>query len=1096
MQLKFTHFFKGRGRKRLLLFLFILSITQVVLAQQGNGVTGSVNDEKGLPLVGVSVIAVNESSQLRRVTSSDSKGFFSFTDLPFGKGYSFILSYIGFRTQHLKNYEVKDGEKITLMVKMLEDLSDLNEVVVVGYGTQKKVNLTGAVASIDAKTLEDRPIANITQGLQGASPNLNISFGDGRPGAAGKINIRGFTSINSGSNGGGPLVLIDGVPGSINSINPRDVSNISVLKDASSAAIYGARAAFGVVLVTTKNGKSGKTTISYSNNFGWSRPTVSTDFMTDGYDAAKMNDQAFISSVGDTYTKHTDEDYAYLLRRKTDKSLPDYIIDNRKGKDQYVYYGSTDWWHTIFRDTQTSMNHSLSISGGGENSDFFISGRLYQQNGMMKLNQDKYKAYNLRAKINTKVNKWLSIGNNLQFNASNYDYPGWGVNSNFVSVSVHALPSYLPVNPDGTATYRTELNNYTIGDGIFADLLHGKSKGNEKKYEFINLFNVTAKIAEGLELKGNYSYTFNPYSDWNRRTQAPWSIYPGVISQFGFDQLGETNYTRQAHVVNLYGDYTKTIGAHTLKALLGYNQELNTYKRIFAQRKDLVSQDLNDLDLGSGDVLANGNANEYALLGGFFRFNYDYEGKYLLELNGRYDGTSKFPPGHRFGFFPSISAGWRVSQEPFFNPLKSVFNELKFRGSYGSLGNQQEAAVYGYIPLLSRGTLDYIMDGKKTEYLSSPAPISNNLTWEKARSANFGMDASFFGSRLSASFDYYVRNTIDMLTNGKTVSAVYGAGSPKENVADLRSTGWELAINWASSGTLAGKPFRWNAGLGLSDYTAEITRFDNPKGLLSSYYVGQQIGTIWGYRVNGFFQTDAEAQSYPVNQDYVNQQRLRAPGNWSKLAAGDLRFLDLNGDGIVNNGQNTLEDHGDMEVIGNSLPRYSYGINLGANWGDFDLSMIFQGVGKQQWYPGNNADKFWGPYSRPYFSFVPKDFMNDVWTPENPNAYFPRLRGYEALNERGQLNVANDRYLQNLAYLRLKNLTIGYSLPENLIKKLNLSRARIYISGENLFTLSKLRSDYIDPEQAAGDYNNSTQDPNARVYPFNKMYSFGLDISF
>ncbi|MCX2453340.1 TonB-dependent receptor [Pedobacter sp. PLR] len=1096
MQLKFTRLLNCHCNKWLFLLLLISGLSGSALAQQKGMVTGSVNDDKGLPLVGVSVQALNAGTSFKKNTSSDSNGLFSFTDLPLGKGYSFLLTYIGFRTQHLKNYELKAGEKITLLVKMPEDLSDLNEVVVVGYGTQKKVNLTGAVASIDAKTLEDRPIANITQGLQGASPNLNISFGDGRPGAAGKINIRGFTSINSGKTGGEPLVLIDGVPGSINSINPRDVANISVLKDASSAAIYGARAAFGVILITTKNGKNGKTSISYSNNFGWSTPTSSTDFMTDGYDAAMMNDQAFLAAVGDTYTKYTDEDYAYLLRRKTDKSLPDYIIDNRKGKDQYVYYGNTDWWHTVFRDTQTSMNHSLSISGGGESSDFLISGRMFEQNGMMQLNQDKYSTYNLRAKINTKVNKWLTIGNNLQFNASNYDYPGWGVNSNFVSVSVHALPSYLPVNPDGTATYRTELNNYTIGDGIFADLLNGKSKGNEKKQEFSNLFNVAAQITKDLSIKGNYAYTYNPYSIWNRRTQAPWSIFPGVISQFGFDQLSETNYTKQAHVLNLYTDYNKTIGQHTFKGLLGYNQELNTYKRVFTQRKDLVSQDLNDLDLGSGDIAAGGGADEYALLGTFFRLNYDYAGKYLLEVNGRYDGSSKFPPGKRFGFFPSVSAGWRLSQEAFFEPLKSSINELKFRGSYGSLGNQTEAAKYGYIELLSRGTMDYIINGKKTEYLATPAPISNNLTWEKARSANFGVDAGFFDNRLTASFDYYVRNTIDMLTSGKTVSSVYGSSPPRENVADLQSRGWELAVNWTSNGNLAGKPFRWSAGLGLSDYNAEITRFDNTNNLLSNYYVGQKIGEIWGYRTDGIFQTDAEAKAYPINQDYVNQQRLRAPGDWSKLAAGDLKFKDLNGDGVVDNGQNTLADHGDLEIIGNSLPRYSFGINAGVTWGDFDLSAIFQGVGKQQWYPGNNADKFWGPYSRPYYSFVPKDFMVDVWTPENPDAYFPRLRGYEALNDRGSLNVKNDRYLQDLAYIRLKNLTIGYSLPENLVKKLKIGRARFYFSGENLFTFTKLRTDYIDPEQAAGDYNNAAEDPNARVYPFNKMYSFGLDVSF
>ncbi|UKJ06884.1 SusC/RagA family TonB-linked outer membrane protein [Solitalea lacus] len=1076
------------------MFLILCVLCINVYAQKGGPkVTGIVQDEKGEVLPGVVVKAENKATGYSSAVATNENGLFAFAELPSGGPYSFTFTFIGLESQTFNNYQVKAGEKISLMVKMKESASQLKEVVVVGYGTQKKVNLTGAISQIDAKGIEDRPVANITQALQGAAPNVNVSFGDGRPGSQGKINVRGNTSINGG---GEPLVLIDGVPGSINTINPKDVENISVLKDAASAAIYGARGAFGVVLVTTKQPKKGKLSINYSNNFGWTAPTVRTDFITDGYDAAMLNDQAFLRAVGNTYTGYTDEDYAELKKRKTDKSLPSVIIDNRKGKDQYVYYGSTDWWNTMFRNTQNSIEHSLNLSGGSEKIDFFLSGRMYEKNGIMRVNQDRYNTYNLRSKITGRLTDWLTVNNNTQYNASKYTYPGWGVNSNFVSVTVHALPSYLPVNPDGTATYRTELNNYTVGDGIYADLLHGKSKGGEENNEFVNTIGFSAKLAKGLELLGNYSFTYNPSSDFQRRTRAPWSIYPGVVDYIGFDQLGVTNYTRQSHVLNAYASYDKQVGKHLLKFMAGYNQELQSYKRMYGLRKDLLSEDLNDLTLGSGDQQVSGNANEWALQGVFSRVNYVFADKYLLEFNGRYDGTSKFPKGNRFGFFPSISGGWRVSEEQFFTQFRKVMNDLKIRASYGSLGNQQEAGIYGYIPLLGRGTLDYIMDGKKLEYLTVPAPISPNLTWEKSTSTNIGADIGMFNNRLTASFDWYIRNTKDMLIPGKTLPAVFGASSPRENAADMRTKGWELALNWKNRTTLANKPFSYNFGIGLSDYTATITRFDNPGNLLSNYYVGQQLGEIWGYSIDGYFRTDEEAAAYKIDQSYVNQQRLRAPGQWSKLLAGDMKFKDLNGDNMVNAGKNTLDDHGDLKVIGNSLPRYSFGITADANWGGFDLSVFFQGIGRQNWYPGTNADKFWGPYSRPYYSFIPKDFQDKVWSPENPNAYFPLLRGYEALNDRGELQVKNDRYIQDLAYIRMKNLTVGYTIPPSLLNKLKVSRCRLYLSGDNLFTFSKLNNDYIDPEQAASDYNGRTVDGNARVYPFSKVYSLGIDLSF
>lgn len=1045
---------------------------------------GVVRNEDGQTMPGVSVLNL----QTRETVQTDDSGVF---EIAAATGVDIRISMVGYKSQVIK----ADGNRKEITLQRSDE--SLDEVVVVGYGRQKKVNLTGAVTQIDSKILDNRPVANAAQALQGAVPNLNITFTNGRPGGEGNINIRGFASINSAN--ASPLVLIDGVPGNINTINPRDIESISVLKDASAAAIYGARGAFGVMLVTTKKGKEGKMNINYSNNFSWAGLTVSTDFMTSGYDAARLNDEAFMRHTGNSYTGYTADDYAELLKRKTDPSLPSVVIQHRNGKDQYVYYGNTDWWNEMYRKNQAGMEHNLNFSGGNEKIDYYISGRLYEKGGLMKLNQDQFDAYNVRSRINAQVTPWLKVSSNSQLNYQNYTFPGWATNpdnnNNFISTTVHALPSYVPVNPDGTATYRTELNNYNIGDGIYADLLYGKSKGGQKKYEFINMFEAVAQLHKDLSVTANYTFTYNPIQSFTRRVAAPWSVFPGVINTLGNDTFTEVIENKPKHSLNLFANYNTQLGDHHLGATIGFNREQTGYKRIGGTHNNLLSEDLNDFALGTGQMQLLGGANTWALQGYFGRVNYDYKGKYLIEVNGRYDGTSKFPVGQRYGFFPSFSAGWRVSEEPFMASIKPIVNEAKFRMSYGALGNAVEADPYGYIQQLNTGLSNYITKGTKTQYLSAPTPISADLTWERTSTLNYGVDLEFANRRLTTSFDYFVRETLDMLIAGKTLPAVFGAASPKTNAGDLKNKGWELSLAWRDQFMVANKPFGYNIGIGLSDSKAKITRFDNKEMLLSNYYVGQTLGEIWGYKTDGFFQSNEEAANWKINQDYVDNVRLAASGDWTKLRAGDLKFVDIGGgpdgapDGKVNNGRNTLTNPGDQMIIGNSRARYTFGFNLGANWQGFDVSAFFQGIGRQHWWPGANADKFWGPYSRPYYSFVPKDFEEDVWTPENTDAYYPLLRGYIALNDRGSLNVKSDRYLQDLAYIRLKNLTVGYSIPKKLLQRVKLGNARIYVSGENLWTATKLRSKYIDPEQAA-------QETNGRSYPISKSFSFGLDLTF
>jgi TonB-linked SusC/RagA family outer membrane protein len=657
------------------------------------------------------------------------------------------------------------------------------------------------------------------------------------------------------------------------------------------------------------------------------------------------------------------------------------------------------------------------------------------------------------------------------------------------------------VNPDGTFTYRSGLNNYGISDGYNLLLEDGKSISQQKQFDMTNTFTVTIQPMPELTIVGSYSYDLNPYSEFHRSVETPWSIYPGEIDYFNSDTYSESQNLDQYHVVNAYATYEKSFGVHSVKVMGGYNQEYKKYHIMTGSANDLLSQDLNALDLGTSGQTVGSNSVEWALLGVFGRLNYSYKDKYLLELDGRYDGSSHFPAGSRFGFFPSASAGWRISEEPFFAGAKNILPELKIRGSYGSLGNQSLSTNlrnqdYPYIPVMTNGLSSWIENDAKIQYLQVGNPVSPELTWERTTSVDVGVDMGLFQNHLNVTFDWYDRKTLDMLIAGKTLPGVFGAASPRQNAGNLDSKGWELSVKWNASTQVANKPFSYSFGLALSDFKSHITKYDNPSYLLSSYYPGYRLGQIWGYTIDGYFKSDDEAKNYDVNQDYVNRERISSPGDGHNLQAGDMKFVDLDGNKVINNGANTLTNHGDEKVIGNNLPRYSFGINGSAEWNGFDLSVFFQGVGHQDWYPGNETYLFWGPYGRPYYSFIPKDFTSKMWSPDHPNAYFPKLRGYVAQNTSSELALPNTKYLQNIAYIRLKNLTIGYSLPSSLLQRWKIQRLRIYFSGENMFTATGLKSKYVDPEQVSADPQGLVANVSARNYPFMKSYSGGLDITF
>lgn len=1068
----------------------------MVLSAQNRSISGKVFDTNEEPLIGVTVTI--ENTTIGAITDID--GAFTL-QVPEGK-VVLNVSYVGFVPQKVT---VASGQS-NVTVRLSEDAVLLNEVVVVGYGKQKKVNLTGAVASVGGEELENRVTKSLSSMLQGTVAGLNVTTSSGVPGSSASINVRGITSIHESE----PLVLIDGAVGDIDRVNPNDVESISVIKDASAAAIYGARAAFGVILVTTKSGaaKDGKATVRYSGRFGWQAPTTSTDYETTGYWSVYTINQFWQANSGTLYVDYTDQDMQELWNRVNDKTehpdRPWVVEDVRNGRNQWVYYGNYDWWHSLYRDNRPMQQHNVSISGGKDDVKYFVSGSYDKQTGILRENPDIYRKYNLRSKIDFRINEWLTMSNNTSFYSSQYSYLGDGDVENTLAYSArHALACFPQKNPDGSWLYSTPYLNYKVANGRHILLGENSHRNVERSTDFTNTTRLVYAPIRELSFTGDFTYRQYQSRNTSRSNVMYYREYPdGELLSYatgaGANRLDEAVNTNQYYSTNIFGTYDDTFNqAHHLSVVGGMNYEAWKNKNISAYGENLVSTDLDDLDLvgqnaeGATITGVGGGQNEYALLGIFGRINYDYKSRYLFEVSGRYDGTSRFASGSRWGFFPSASAGWRISEESFFQPVRQWIDNLKVRGSFGSLGNQNISSYYSFARLISISSLGYTFGEGSVlpKYSSLSAPIASGMTWETAQQWDFGFDLTMLGNRLNLTVDGYIRDTKDMLTDGVDLPGVYGADLPDMNAADLRTKGYEITLNWRDRLTLGNKPFEYSVGLNLSDYKSVITKYDNEnKTFAKDYYEGMEIGEIWGYVTDGLFQTDEEAKAYAekVVLSYVLKGQT---GGWQ---AGDVKFVDLDGDGKVGIGSNNVDNPGDRKILGNSLPSFSYGISASAQWNGFDVSAFFQGTGNHYWYPAGQSMPFWGPYSYPYLSFLQKDFLADVWTAENTDAYFPRAMAYSASG--GVLSNVNDRYLQNLRYLRFKNLTVGYTLPQSWTGKARIESVRIYFTGENLCYWSRLKkhSRYVDPEAAidrSDAYNNA-------YYPWQKSFLFGIDVTF
>ena len=1073
-------------------------------AQQGRvAVSGQVSDPDGYPVPGVSVI----ESGTRNGVSTDLDGMYRIT---VASDAVLDVQCIGYRS-----VQVRVSGAGTYNVVLPEDATLLDDAVVVGYGTMKKANLTGAVDQISSDAFEGRAVASLSQMLTGQIPNLNLKFTDGRPNASPSYNIRGTTSIGQG---GSALVLIDGVEGDPSMLNPNDIESVSVLKDAASSAIYGSRAPYGVVLITTKNPDKDKVSANYSSSFIFETPTCIPSFVTEGVTYASMFYDAWFNynhTSPDNINSKMYFSNAWLAEYKRRAAEGDWGMEVSDGsfgieKGRWVYYiKGTDYIDEIYKDYSFTHSHNISLSGSSGNFSYYLSGRYYHNNGLFdsKTNPDYYSMMDTRLKVSYQATPWLRISNNTNISSTDYRTPqnntgeaAGNVWRNIADNGAVCSPIY---NPDETLTI-TGL--YTVGDFI-----NGYSWKNFDKKQYQNTISATASFFDkSLRLNADFTYRKKDEYRTYRKTLTPFSRYENKLEYLsGRHQYLEEIVDDYRYIsTNEYVEYEKTLGNHWLKGMLGYNYEQQTYKNTDVYNDGLLTPYVENIELamGTDNIKVWGDWYKWRTTGSFVRLNYVYGERYLLEFNGRLDGSSKFPPSQRWAFFPSISAGWRISKEPWFRVSPAAVSNIKVRASYGSLGNGNVSA-YSYDEKFSFSSGGQFA-GQTARYTSAPTPIPSSLTWETSRTFDTGLDLAFVSNRLTFTGDWYDRRTLDMYTVGPTLPDVFGASSPKGNYANLKTTGYEIVLEWKDSFKLLGKDFGYSLRGTLADYVSVITKYNNATKTLSvnndqakagNYYTGMTIGEIWGFDCDGFWQTQEEINAamlkvYAAGQQYYNP--LMQTSSDYKLYPGDVKIEDRNGNGYIDRGDNTVDNPGDRHIIGNSEPRYIYSFKLDLEWSNFYCNVFFQGVGRQDWYPVSDSAFFWGQYNRPYAQ-IPTWQLGNYWTEDNRDAYLPRYTGYYGAAFKGTTN-ANTRYLQDVSYIRLKSLQMGCNLPEKWVKKLHMSGLSVYLTMENLWTWSPMYRHSRDIDITANIYGNDSYTATAGDgynFPTMKSIGFGLNIT-
>ncbi|WP_455667973.1 SusC/RagA family TonB-linked outer membrane protein [Phocaeicola sp.] len=1053
------------------------AVTSVqTVQQQKQSVSGVVKDQSGEPVIGASILEKGTANG----TITDFDGKFTLNVTP---GATVVVSYIGY-----KNQEIKATPGKSLNITLEEDTETLDEVVVVGFGTQKKVNLTGSVGMASAKDLESRPVANAVQALQGVIPGLNInnSGNGGELNASKSIDIRGTGTVGKDAGGtsytsGSPLILIDGMEGDLSAINPQDIENISVLKDAAASSIYGSRAPFGVILVTTKSGKSGRAQINYNMNMRFQTPLNMPEMANSWEFVNLFNDAEFNGSGNNLF----DPTYMQQVKDFMDGKTTDYIWGTGSGgKWNYDYTtANVDWLSEYYRSTAPSHEHNVSASGGTDKITYYLSANYMNQEGFMRYGTDDYDRFTVTGKISAQLTKALKVDYSSRFVRTDYSRPT-AMNDGFYDNILRRCRPTRPVN---------DPNGYLMSDINYIGVLRDGGRHKEQKDGLSQQFKITVTPLENWNIIGEMNVkTDNNWTHWEQLViyshyaDNPENTYIPTTTSPTKDKVSEYSMKQTYLNPTLYSNYNFSIDKHNVAVMAGFQAEMMKYRDLEGARTGLTTPDLPVLNqtTDTDDYTLKGLYKNWKTAGFFGRVNYDYDGKYLLEVNMRYDGSSRYRRENRWILTPSFSVGWNMAREAFWGNLADYVEIFKLRASYGELANQNTTNWYPTYQVMGVGNSDgkWLQNGAKPNTATVPGLISSALTWEKIKNTNIGFDFGAFRNRLTGSFDYFWRKTKNMVGPGIELPVVLGTAVPVTNNCDLTTFGWELQLGWRDKVN----DFSYGVKLNISDSQTRIDRYANPTNSLSTYIAGELDGNIYGYTTVGIAKTQDEMDAHLATLNKGGQTALG-----SKWEAGDIMYADLNGDGKIDNGSNTLGDMGDLKKLGNKTPRFRTGITFDAQWKGFDFTMFWQGVLKRDFDPGENSLVFWGATgSGQWWSTSFKEHM-DYFRPENTssdlganvNAYYPRPL-FNNKNHKTQT-----RYLQNAAYMRLKNLQLGYTLPKSLISKIGLQNLRVYVSGENLLTITSL-SDTMDPETAGIGKQGGT------VYPLSRTYSFGLSVNF
>ena len=1092
------------------LMMMLLLFPSGAFAQQ-QMIKGQVVDDKGETIIGATVMVKGA----KEGTLTDIDGNFSVK----GKiGNTLTISYVGYSPLEVKVTKL-EGNRFVLR----EDSKLLDEVVVVGMDKQKRSTITAAVSTVKSDAIVNRPITDLTSALQGNVAGLNfdtdaVSGGvGGETGAEIKFNIRGAGSIN----GSEPYVLVDGVEQSLQNVNPNDIESISVLKDASAAAVYGARAAYGVVLVTTKSGRKEKAQVTYRGTVGFSSSINMPDQMNSIQYANYINEMAANGGNKQIISDDLIKKMEGFMQNPYSAEFPG-INANALGTDwassRDAVYANTDWFDFYFKDAAIRHSHNLNVTGGSDKFNYYVGLGYTYQEGLLDQVDDNLSKYNVNTKLQIKANDWLkfNFNNNITLNIIKRPMPNQLIFYARVGQSIPNAPTHYPI--ESQYNDATELRNmkesHYVQNRISDAMSFSATVTPLKGWDIVGEMKVRFDVEDNSFKRGFPTYE-KPDGRlvMNSGTDQGYA-YPGMSylnSKWGSYTHGNAfNYYLSP---NVSSSYTHQWGSHFFKAMAGFQMELQENSSDYTYKDGLLTDDIYSFASANGMLYAGDDRTHWATMGMYAKLNWNYKETYFLEFSGRYDGSSRFAPGNRWGFFPSFSAGYDIAHTDYFKNWNLPFSQLKIRVSYGRLGNQNTKGLYDYLGLvdLSAGSSNaWLLPGvnatpSKGVIVNTPKMVSPYITWEKVDNANLGIDLMLLNDRLSVTADIYQRTTHDMIGPAEAIPAIGGISddnAAKVNNATLRNRGWELSVQWQDKLKCG---FSYGVGFNVFNYKAVVTKYNNPEGLLfnnhtglpgnKGYYEGMDLGEIWGYQADDLFMSNREVDEYLKK---VDLSFFKSSDRWQR---GDVKYIDSDGNGKVDPGKGTLADHGDLKKIGNATPKYSFGINLNAGYKGFEVSALFQGVAKRQ-FAMAGAQYLYG--ANCYF----KEHL-DYFSAQNPGGYLPRLVDSSTKDYEANAGYNTTRYLLNAAYMRLKNLTVSYNFKPQLVKNMGLSGLKVYFTCDNLFTVTKLPKQF-DPETinqvnwivggsnaaAPGLTSPLTQNGNGRVYPMNRNFVFGIDVTF